>query len=569
MEREIARIGIFVFYDKEGIVDNYIIYLLHNIRYVLARLVVVVNEPIRKDELKKFNRIADAVYIRKNDGLDVAAWKFAMTQYIGWDNIGKFDEIVLFNGTVFGPFLPFKGIFAEMDKRDVDFWGMTCHYGISQWNKPCSSTKNMPTHIQTYFLVIRKKMHVSEVFHRYWEEMSVYQTYDEVVCKHEVMFTEFFHKHGYTWDVFVDTRDRIMVPDVRNYNPMIVEPFQLVRSRKCPFLKIKNFGLDVRNHLICNHGGELSRTLAYLRQNDIYPVDLIWQYLLRKFPISQIFNVLALRYILPVNMGKNSLGRKLLKRVLIAVYFDDDEAIDICGEYLRQIPQGIFIHILVDSQERKVLVKQRLQRRPNSYEIEIAESGSYFFSFLHVMKKKLADYDYICFIHGKSIPTEFFPPARIDVRTSFCENLLASSSYVMNVLSVFEGNPRLGLVVPPPSCLGYDVASIQKRQWTSCQGLLASMRQQLGISIPYEAKPREAVSWGNVFWCRTKALKRLWNVVWRMDTSPEIFDTATQAMQYLLPQIAQQEGYYTAWVMTPREAALGGRNAGCAMNYGL
>lgn len=47
------RLGIFVCYDKEGIVDGYVTYLLSQMKAVLDRLVIVSNVHLEEKEQKK------------------------------------------------------------------------------------------------------------------------------------------------------------------------------------------------------------------------------------------------------------------------------------------------------------------------------------------------------------------------------------------------------------------------------------------------------------------------------------------------------------------------------------
>ena len=47
------RICIFVFYDKDGIVDDYVRYLLSELKKVISELVILVNGNIRKEEKSK------------------------------------------------------------------------------------------------------------------------------------------------------------------------------------------------------------------------------------------------------------------------------------------------------------------------------------------------------------------------------------------------------------------------------------------------------------------------------------------------------------------------------------
>ena len=58
-----------------------------------------------------------------------------------------------------------------------------------------TGNQNIYTCIQSYFLVIRKKMLHSNEFYSYWESMPYYDEFMEVVNKFEKKFAYFFEKY--------------------------------------------------------------------------------------------------------------------------------------------------------------------------------------------------------------------------------------------------------------------------------------------------------------------------------------------------------------------------------------
>lgn len=51
-------------------------------------------------------------------------FKDALCTYIGWDRLTEYDELILANDSFYGPFEDIRKIFAEMESRDLDFWGL-------------------------------------------------------------------------------------------------------------------------------------------------------------------------------------------------------------------------------------------------------------------------------------------------------------------------------------------------------------------------------------------------------------------------------------------------------------
>lgn len=139
------RLGIFSFYDKEGIVDSYIEYLLGELMTVLDRVIVVVNGQVNENGRQIFSRYTNKLIIRKNKGFDGGAYADVIINVLG-DSIGEWDELVLCNDTFFGPFVPMKSIFEKMERKQLDFWGLNI-----------SETKLL-TFIHSYFLVFGTKI---------------------------------------------------------------------------------------------------------------------------------------------------------------------------------------------------------------------------------------------------------------------------------------------------------------------------------------------------------------------------------------------------------------------------
>lgn len=134
------RLGIFCFYDKEGIVDSYVEYLLDELMTVLDRLIIVANGQVNEDGRHIFSRYTNELIIRENKGFDGGAYADVIVNTLG-DNVRDWDELVLCNDTFFGPFVPMKSIFEKMEEKRFDFWGLNV------------LERKMMSYIESYFLV--------------------------------------------------------------------------------------------------------------------------------------------------------------------------------------------------------------------------------------------------------------------------------------------------------------------------------------------------------------------------------------------------------------------------------
>ncbi|MDF7663237.1 rhamnan synthesis F family protein, partial [Bifidobacterium sp. ESL0763] len=122
--KKVNRLGIFFFYDAEGVVDDYVTTLLAGFKPFFSELTIVVNGKLTDTSRARLLRYTDAdkLIVRENKGFDVWAYKTGLETY-GWEKLATFDEVCLFNHTIMGPVYPFSEMFEAMDQRDLDFWG--------------------------------------------------------------------------------------------------------------------------------------------------------------------------------------------------------------------------------------------------------------------------------------------------------------------------------------------------------------------------------------------------------------------------------------------------------------
>ncbi len=228
--------GIFFFYDQDGIVDDYIIFYLQNMLPHFSEILVVCNGKLTSEGRERFDRLKKIkVLVRSNIGFDVWAYKTGL-EFYGWDKlINKFDELIMFNFTIMGPVTSVKQMFDEMNQEDIDFWGLTVHNGANFDPWGLMEDGKIPVHIQSHFIAVRKKMLSSYEFQRYWEDMPMINRYEEAVGLHEAIFTKRFEEYGFRWKVYTNTEDLLD----ETFYPMFNMPVELIRDRKCPFFQAK------------------------------------------------------------------------------------------------------------------------------------------------------------------------------------------------------------------------------------------------------------------------------------------------------------------------------------------
>ena len=148
------RLGIFFFYDPDGIVDRYVDYFVNEYKKCFEKLVVVCNGVLSESGRAVFEKYTSYIIVRENKGLDVWAYKTAFDT-IGWKELEIYDEVTIANYTSMGPVYPFTEMYAEMDTKDLDFWGINKHFYYKDDVFGKISYGYIPEHIQSYYMVFR------------------------------------------------------------------------------------------------------------------------------------------------------------------------------------------------------------------------------------------------------------------------------------------------------------------------------------------------------------------------------------------------------------------------------
>ena len=78
------RLGVFVFYDPQGVVDDYVLYLLGAVRSVCTEMVTVCNGKLTDEGRERLSQYSDAVFCRDNQGMDAGAPTAWAARDLGW-----------------------------------------------------------------------------------------------------------------------------------------------------------------------------------------------------------------------------------------------------------------------------------------------------------------------------------------------------------------------------------------------------------------------------------------------------------------------------------------------------
>ena len=273
------RLALFSFYNKSGRVNSFVFYYLEALSKI-AETVFIVNGSLLPQSRAKLESKGYEIYQRDNKGFDFGAWKdFLLSKESSF--IRQYDELILCTSSCYGPGYPFSGLFDEMDGRECDFWGLYRHPGIKD------GRHSLPPHIQSYFLVFRKRMFHDPCLREYFSALDSAKTWDDAV-RQEVAFTGYFEERGFASSSYLGP----VFPEYIE-NPTIFMPVELLRQ-KFPFIKRKCFTTEYSYINKISSSAQIHELIEYLRKSSAYPLDLIYEDLLESQQNSHLIKILGL-----------------------------------------------------------------------------------------------------------------------------------------------------------------------------------------------------------------------------------------------------------------------------------
>jgi len=306
----VKRLAIFVVYDKDGIVDDYIPYYLKALRPNVSRLTVVCNGELTDEGRAKLTAVADDVFVRPNVGFDCGAVKDTLFNLIGWETIYQFDELLIANDTVYGPFRPFEQVFGEMDKRNVDVWGLTIQAPTYDWTYMGTKRQEIPDYLQSYFINVKNKALKSESFRNFWQGLDTDNfTFSDAVFLYEHAFTAMLCKEGFTFDAYTDISGFFSDDPANNCTATFFAPLEMMKRYNMPFLKKKALIFDMTARLSFTLDEGPNAVIRYIENETDYDVNLIWDNIIRTSPPDVLTKSMKLRFLIEEEIGTASISR--------------------------------------------------------------------------------------------------------------------------------------------------------------------------------------------------------------------------------------------------------------------
>lgn len=538
------RAGIFLFYDPEGKADDYILGCLGSLQQHMDYLLVVSNSPLDETNRKRLESVSSEVMERKNVGYDVGAYRDGL-RHLGWDHMGDYDELVLFNYTFFAPIHPWAGLFERTDKWDTDFWGITEHDEVRP--HPFLPKLVMPRHIQSHWIAVRSSLSTTKDWRTYWEDMPPIESYNDSIQWHESRFTGYFNALGYRHEVAYN------VDDYPSANP-VFDNASLLLQDGCPILKRRNL---FHNPLHLDRFAIIGADMLEQARAAGYDTDLILSNLARTSKPRDLVTNAGLTWVVPQSASEETYAAAATQKVLaVAHIFYADMAEEIL-QRLSVLPKGYYLVATTSNEENQAQIRAVMERYGVEGEVRVVASnrGRDIGAFLVDCNDVLSSdkWDIVVKIHSKKSVQDDYNAAQL-FKTHLYDNLLNSRAHVANILAEFAAHPALGMVLAPLPHMGYPTMG---HAWFTNREPAQAVAKRLGINVPFD-KDMPLATYGSMFIARPQALAKLVNAGFKPENFPVEGGYKDGSLAHVLERLmayaALSEGFYVRPVLAPKWA---------------
>ncbi len=458
LTKKSKRLGVFIFFDRDNIIDDYVIYMLESLKEAVDDIIFVSNSDIKKEELPKIEKYTKEINIRENIGLDAGAFKFVYDKY-GEDYIKQYDELILINDTFFGPFEPFKNIINSMNEKDLDFWGLTANYE-SKDGTGSAIDGYIHSHIQTFFVAYRKSVLESKFFNDYWKKynMKKNNSFENVVNNHESYFTYLLEKEGFKWDTYIDLSHYYSENRNYNYNIYGYSAYTLLSLYKCPFIKRKNFVFGKNDSLYLNSGIDTVQALEWIKENTDYDTNMIYKNIIRLYKPEQLYQTMNMNYIIREEKTETN------KKYFILAFIEDEKSLDIVKYYLSRLNNVDY---------------ELISTKVNNKEVKHIDNFASYFekNKKHFMNK----YDYMCLLDLKGKNKNFQEVVDSNL-IRVLENSIYSNKYINTLIDKMENN-NIGIAYLPESVHNKYIMNITGKIFKDIKNYLYESNQDKAHNI--------------------------------------------------------------------------------------
>ncbi len=239
------RACLFAMYDPDGLVDDTVAaYVAELARH--ADVFVCADGALQDGQLERLAP-AQGAWVRPHGAHDFGSWSLLVRELVGWEALAGYDEVLLANDSCW-LVRPLDEVFARMDGRPGDFWGLQLTARRFEpepsqpqsvpleevkrsWLPPTAFRYPEMVHVGSYFLALRRPVLDDPGLRRRLEAVRPQRDRANLVQKYETGTTQYLIGQGFDFSTWVPG----LRPNHPIYGPgvfdLLTEGFPLFKRR--------------------------------------------------------------------------------------------------------------------------------------------------------------------------------------------------------------------------------------------------------------------------------------------------------------------------------------------------
>ena len=226
-----SMLCVFAHYDRDGVIDDYVIHYLEALARLGCETVFVSTAPdLDADCIRRIRPLTARIILRQNRGYDFGSWRDGLASC---GELARYHRLVIANDSVYGPV---RGeVFETMKERGAPVWGIT-----DSWR--------YVRHLQSYFLVFERPVLESEAFQGFWRGLPDHLFKHSVIVEGELGLARRLARAGF--EIAALCEYRTLEQDIKRKSattnwlgtPVNATHWgwkELVMNHGCPFIKVQ------------------------------------------------------------------------------------------------------------------------------------------------------------------------------------------------------------------------------------------------------------------------------------------------------------------------------------------
>lgn len=225
------RLFLFAGYDREGIIDNGLVYHVKSLSK-LGDIIVCMDSDCSNKELSKLSPYTLAIFGKRHGEYDFGSYKRAYNYAKQNKLLQKYNYIYMVNDSVYGPLYNLEPILKKLESFETDVFGIV------------KSKHRVYAPIESWFIGMKTKIAKTKWFEKFITSVKQLNTKNSVTVLYENGFTDLINKHNISWKCALNLHGRA------TYNRV-----KYIYKHGCPFVKKGSF---------TRHNGALGNQVNYV-----------------------------------------------------------------------------------------------------------------------------------------------------------------------------------------------------------------------------------------------------------------------------------------------------------------